>query len=150
MAVATTHSSSTLDSVEIKHPIYPPAAFRFVIDGLAYTTDRAFGHGAGEDPRAAGGLPLPDMRPDTRHVSGQQLCLGLREYAIERYGMLAPCVMRHWNVVRTEDFGRIVYALIEAGRLTKSAEDSLEDFQAVFDFDEAFANGALSARLGRG
>ena len=90
-----------------------------------------------------GSLPMPEIR----HVTGQQLCLGLREYAIERFGMLAPCVLRHWNISRTEDFGRIVYALIEAGRLDKSADDSIEDFYAVFDFDEAFSPAVLGARI---
>jgi uncharacterized repeat protein (TIGR04138 family) len=139
MAVATTHSSSALDAVEIRHPSYPPAAFRFVLEGLAFTTERAYGQYASE------GLPVPDMH----HVSGQQLCLGLREFAIDRYGMMAPCVLRHWNIARTEDFGRIVYALIDAGRLTKSTEDSIDDFHAVFEFDEAFSPSALAGRVRR-
>lgn len=135
MAVSTSHSIRTLDALEIRHPVYPAAAFRFVVDGLGFTTDRAVGQYASE------GLPLPDMH----HVSGQQLCLGLREFAIERFGMLAPCVLRHWNIARTEDFGRIVYALIEVGRLTRSTEDSIDDFHAVFDFEEAFSPAALTA-----
>ena len=98
-------------------------------------------------PAGAGGLGGSLPMPEIRHVTGQQLCLGLREYAIERFGMLAPCVLRHWNISRTEDFGRIVYALIEAGRLDKSADDSIEDFHAVFDFDEAFSPAVLGARI---
>lgn len=137
MAVATTQSNTELPHPALQDSCYPVAAFQFVVDGLAFTTDRAFGQYLSE------GLPLPDMR----HVTGQQLCLGLREFAIERFGMLAPCVLRHWNISRTEDFGQIVYLLIETGRLSKSTEDSLDDFHCVFEFDEAFSLPALQARI---
>jgi uncharacterized repeat protein (TIGR04138 family) len=131
-------------NLSLAHPAltgsgYPEAAFRFVLEGLSFTAERAsFQH-------ASGGLPMPDLR----HVSGQQLCLGLRELAIERFGLLAPCVLRHWKIARTEDFGRIVYALIEAEQLAKSPDDSIDDFHSVFDFEEAFSPSALSQRVGR-
>ena len=82
---------------------------------------------------------LPDEDDESRHVSGRQLCLGLRDYAIRRYGLLAKTVLNHWGVTRTEDFGRIVFALVEAGLLRKTDDDTLEDFQGVFDFEEEFA-----------
>ena len=85
-----------------------------------------------------------------RHVSGQQLCLGLRDYAIERYGILAPAVLEHWHIIRTEDFGRIVFAMIDAGLMSKTSADTLEAFRAVFDFGEAFCRDELSARIGTG
>jgi uncharacterized repeat protein (TIGR04138 family) len=91
-----------------------------------------------------------EQMPDAaRHVSGQQLCIGLRDYAIERYGLLAPTVLRTWNISRTDDFGRIVFAMIEHGLLSKTAHDTLEDFRAVFDFDEAFGRAELERRVGR-
>ncbi len=78
--------------------------------------------------------------PDAgRHVSGQQLCLGLRDYAIHRYGMLAKTVLNRWGVRRTEDFGRMIFTLVEAGAVRPSEHDRVEDFQNVYDFDEAFA-----------
>lgn len=138
MSLATTHSNLVHDHPALRDAAYPPAAFAFVLEGLAFTTERACSQYLSE------GLPAPDMR----HVSGQQLCLGLREYAIERFGSLAPCVLRHWNIVRTEDFGRIVYALIEAERLARSADDSIDDFHSVFDFEEAFSPTSLATRIG--
>ena len=118
---------------------YPIEACQFVQDGLGHTVDRVLQHAH------SGGMAMPD----SRHISGQQLSLGLRDFAIERYGMLAPAVLRHWNVLRTEDFGRIVYAMIEAGCLSKTAEDSITDFASVFDFEEAFSPSQLSTRIGR-
>ena len=116
---------------------YRPEAFEFVRSGLAHTVDRVALHAS-----SAAGLGTSIGSGDSRHVSGQQLCLGLRELAIERYGLLAPTVLRHWNVRRTEDFGRIVYAMIEFGLLAKTHEDSIEHFSGVYDFDEAFSPSA--------
>lgn len=100
-------------------------------------------------PDDGSGAMVSGMHSDSRHVSGQQLCLGLRDYAIKRYGMMAPAVLRSWNLRRTDDFGRIVFAMIEHGLMSKTAEDTLEDFQAVYDFDEAFARETLMRHVGR-
>ena len=112
---------------------FPPQAYQFVREGLAHTVKMVHGEGAGrtEDD-------------ESRHVSGQQLCLGLRDYAIKQFGLLARTVLRNWSIQGTDDFGRIVFAMIDAGLMRKTDEDSLEDFQAVFDFDEAF--GDLTVR----
>ena len=121
---------------------YPIESFNFVREGLNHTVERALlQHEAG---LRAGGLG----NPDTHHVTGQQLCLGLRDYAILQYGMLAPAVLRHWNIVRTEDFGRIVYAMIDGGVMSRTKDDSVEDFSSVYDFDEAFSDAHLSQRIG--
>ena len=113
---------------------YPIEAYAFVREGLNYTV-----HHVHEDP--------DDLAEAERHISGQQLCLGLREAAIERWGLLAPVVLEHWNVRRTNDFGRIVYSMIAAGLMTRTTHDSLDDFNAVFDFDEAFSQESLLAKL---
>jgi uncharacterized repeat protein (TIGR04138 family) len=72
-------------------------------------------------------------------VSGQQLCLGLRDFAVEQYGLLARAVLRSWGVTRCDDFGRIVFAMVEAGLMQKTQDDDLTDFEGVYDFAEAFA-----------
>jgi uncharacterized repeat protein (TIGR04138 family) len=137
MSLASTQSNPEHPHPALGESPYPEAAFRFVLEGLRFTTERACSQYLTE------GLPLPDLR----HVTGQQLCLGLREFALERFGPLAPNVLRHWNIHRTEDFGRIVYLLIETEQLAKSAEDSIDDFHAVFDFQEAFSDAAIRSSL---
>ena len=42
-----------------------------------------------------------------------------------------------------------MYAMIDAGLMTKTTNDSRDDFQAVFDFDEAFSRQALLAQMDR-
>lgn len=103
-------------------------AFEFVQAGLAWTSDRIHGTTPDDQPRSG----------RNRHITGQQLCEGLRELAIERWGYLARTVLRNWGIVRTEDFGCIVYALIDEGIFSKTDEDSPDDFIDVFDFADAF------------
>ena len=108
---------------------YPPEAYEFVRDGLQHTVELIHGKDA------PGSLDAGD----SRHVSGQQLCMGLRDYAIQRYGRMAITVLGHWQISRTEDFGRIVFAMIDAGLMSKSDEDTIEDFTDIYDFEEAFS-----------
>lgn len=75
---------------------------------------------------------------ENRHVTGQQLCQGLRELALARWGRMARTVLRRWNITSTMDFGHIVYAQIELGQLQKVEEDSIDDFKNVYDFETAF------------
>ena len=117
---------------------YAPAAFAFVQEGLGYTSgiiaDREFD---------SFGLDELD-----KHVTGQQLCMGLRDFAIDQFGLLAPVVLRHWGVQRTEDFGAIVFRMVELEALRTSPHDSEEDFRAIFQFDEAFHERELADCIG--
>lgn len=118
---------------------HPVEAYSFVRRGLDATLRRRLEAEYGDGSALAIGEP--------RHLSGQELALGLRETAIEDYGMLAHSVLRHWGVCRTEDFGRLVYTMIDAGLLSRSADDRIEDFAGVYEFDEAFAPSAIAERM---
>ena len=48
-------------------------------------------------------------------------------------------MLGHWGIQRTDDFGRMVFTMIEAGAMSKTQQDTPEDFRAVYDFAEAFA-----------
>jgi len=78
-----------------------------------------------------------DDEPE-RHVSGQELCEAMRQYAHEQYGYLAKNVLNHWSIYATSDFGEIVFNLIEIEQMRKTPHDRREDFDNVFDFDEGF------------
>jgi len=96
---------------------YRPEAYRFIYEALDFTVRRA---------------------GERRHVTGRELCDGIRRFALERFGMLAPEVFREWGVSRTDDFGEIVFALVENGLLGRTEQDSRTDFHNVFDFEQAF------------
>jgi uncharacterized repeat protein (TIGR04138 family) len=107
-------------------------AYAFVFEALNYAQEKMGLGSEGEiDPDD------PDEQP-RRHVTGQQLCEAMRRYAHQQYGYLAKQVLNHWGVTSTSDFGEIVFNLIEIGSLRKTADDRREDFDEVFDFDEAF------------
>jgi uncharacterized repeat protein (TIGR04138 family) len=72
------------------------------------------------------------------HVTGQQLCDGIRQYALAQFGLMSKVVLNSWGIFSTSDFGEIVYNLINVGVLKKSPQDRRSHFDAVYDFDEAF------------
>ncbi len=78
-----------------------------------------------------------------RHISGQELCSAVRDMAAREYGLMAKEVLNEWGIDSTEMIGRIVFALVESKKMTKTDEDSLADFTQVFDFDEAFSPAAI-------
>ena len=81
----------------------------------------------------------PENEPPTeRHLTGQELCEAIRQYAIEQYGFMAKKVLEDWGVRSTSDFGEIVFNLIGIGQMRKTPEDRREHFDDVYDFDTAF------------
>jgi uncharacterized repeat protein (TIGR04138 family) len=73
-----------------------------------------------------------------RHVSGQELLHGLREFALKEYGPMSKAVLNEWGIRSTDDFGQVVFNLVNAGVLGKNETDSPGDFKNVFNFDDAF------------
>jgi uncharacterized repeat protein (TIGR04138 family) len=73
-----------------------------------------------------------------RHVTAAELAWACRDLALQQYGLLARVVLAHWGITRTEDLGRIVFTLVEVGLLVTQLGDHESDFQAVYDFSEAF------------
>jgi len=145
---------------------YPEDAFHFVRNGLSYAVEKIHGsstpaqlalfqlleennievsellegHAAGQlSPQLAGALEAAGgVEKFNRHVSGQDLSWGLRDYAIQQWGLLARTVLARWGITRTIDLGRIVFAMVDNGYMQKQPRDSVEDFRDVFDFHEAF------------
>ena len=74
----------------------------------------------------------------SRHVSGPELVHGLRGYALDQFGPLTKTVLDVWGVHRCRDFGEIVFNLIDYKVLSKTENDRREDFDDVYDFNEAF------------
>lgn len=73
-----------------------------------------------------------------RHISGVELAHTCRDLALERYGLMARLVLRHWGVNSTSDIGDIVFTLVELGFLLSQPQDSRDEFVGVYDFDRAF------------
>ena len=80
--------------------------------------------------------------PARRHLSGVELAWACRDFALEQFGMLASAVLTHWGLRTTDDFGQIVFMLIDVGLLASQPTDRLEDFERVYEFAEVFKAGA--------
>ncbi|KPJ72724.1 hypothetical protein AMJ52_05425 [candidate division TA06 bacterium DG_78] len=107
----------TLQQILKKDPRYPVEAYAFVLEALFYSRKKLNIRG---------------------HVTGQQLLEGIRDLARERYGMMAKMVFAHWGITKTIDFGNIVFNMVKEKMLGKTAEDSIEDFEDIYNFDEVF------------
>ncbi|MCP4713003.1 MAG: hypothetical protein GY869_30615 [Planctomycetes bacterium] len=106
---------------------YPLEAVQFVREGLNHSVAKFHADG-GESGTV-------------RHVSGAQLCEGLLELALKRWGLMARSVLEKWNIKQTRDFGEIVFLLVNNGWMQKEPSDRLDDFDNVYDFKKAFRQG---------
>jgi uncharacterized repeat protein (TIGR04138 family) len=113
-----------------RDPRYAYEAYEFVFAALDHTIGRLGGRG--EERGAEGG---------TRHVTGPELLDGARDLGLREFGLMARTVFRQWGINRTDDFGEIVFNLIEAELMSKTPEDSRADFQGVYDLDQALVQG---------
>jgi uncharacterized repeat protein (TIGR04138 family) len=74
------------------------------------------------------------------HITGPELLASVRDFALERFGLMARTVFRCWSIHTTEDFGRVVFDMIDQGKMSKTDHDQLSDFCDVYDFAEALDN----------
>ena|SRR3989338_7937864 len=102
---------------------YRPDAYEFVLEALNFTQKRS---------------------RRTKHVTGDELLDGIKELLMERFGPMALTVLRYWRVNATEDFGHIVFNLVEKRVLSKTEEDNIEGFRNKYDFEEVFEKGYRS------
>jgi uncharacterized repeat protein (TIGR04138 family) len=86
----------------------------------------------------------------SRHVSGTELLDGLRVYALEQFGPMTKTVLNSWGVRQCQDFGDIVFNLIEYNAFSKTENDRREDFANLYDFDDVFVKPFLPAQRPRG
>lgn len=114
--------TESVKKIVAQDPSYAVAAYEFVREAVSYTARKI---------RAAG-------KGGNRHISGQQLLEGIRDLALAEFGPLALNVLEEWRIKRTEDFGTIVFKLVEHNLLGASEGDSPEDFADGYDFTEAF------------
>ncbi|MFM8634305.1 MAG: Minf_1886 family protein [Planctomycetia bacterium] len=131
---------------------YPLDAYLFILEALSFAQDTL---GLGEEPpaeelepiRGKEGDPAARSKPKAgrsqrrrseRHLTGQELCEAARHYALQQYGYMARIVLATWGLKTTDDFGELVFNMIDIGQMRKTRHDKREDFHGVYDFAEAF------------
>lgn len=118
-----------LELIGAKDPRYDRQAYLFVREALDFTQKKI----------------SKENRGRIRHVSGQELLEGIRDYALSQFGPMAMMVLQEWGVNACEDFGDIVFNMVDIGLLAKTANDSRADFGGGYDFYEAFRRPYLPA-----
>jgi uncharacterized repeat protein (TIGR04138 family) len=111
-----------LDLILAKDSRYHRDAYLFVREALDHTQKTI----------------VKENRGELRHVSGQELLGGIRDFALQQFGPMAMTVLDEWGIKRCEDFGEIVFNMVEISLLAKTEKDSRDDFQGGYDFDDAF------------
>jgi uncharacterized repeat protein (TIGR04138 family) len=86
-----------------------------------------------------------ETRGRLRHVTGQELLKGIRELATTQFGPMAVTVFEEWGIHRCEDFGEIVFNMVDNELLAKTENDNRADFAGGYDFFEAFRKPFLPA-----
>jgi len=89
----------------------------------------------------------PPKKNELRHVSGQELLKGIREYALHQFGPMTSTVLEEWGIKCCEDFGEIVFNMVENKLLAKTEQDSREDFRKGYDFRDAFRKPFLPSYI---
>lgn len=104
-------------SILRREPRYDAQAYFFLKDALDFTLRRfsaeAEGHG--------------------RHVSGEELLGGFRDFALEQFGPMASTLMVEWGVEECSDVGNMVFEMIEEQVFGKQESDCRADFEGSFE-----------------
>ncbi len=111
-----------IDKIREKDPRYHREAYLFVREGLDHTQK----------------LISKDSGGSLRHVSGQELLAGIRDFALAQYGPMTLTLLEEWGIRTCEDFGELVFNMVETGLLAKTKDDSRADFANGYNFYDAF------------
>lgn len=111
-----------IDRIVAQDPRYPREAYDFIREAVEFTQNAI---------RKANNNRL-------RHITGQELLAGIRTFALEQYGPMALTLFHEWGIRRCEDFGEIVFNLVDHGIFSKTESDRKEDFAGGYDFEEVF------------
>ena len=105
----------TLDQILAKDAHYAREAYLFVREALDFTQK----------------LVGKESRGTIRHVSGQELLDGIRQFALQQFGPMTATVFEEWGVKSCRDFGEIVFNMVENGGSPLLGPDDLLDTKGL-------------------
>src|ERR1051325_11057731 len=95
---------AAIEQIRAKDPRYQREAYQFVREALDHTHKNISRQNRGK----------------LRHVTGQELLEGIRDYALAQFGPMAMTLLAEWGIHTGEDFGEIVFNMVEIGLLAKT------------------------------
>ena len=111
-----------VEMILLKDPRYARDAYAFVRESLDFTQKTI----------------SKENRGKVRHITGQELLDGIRQFALNQFGPMAITVLEDWGVRNSRDFGEIVFNMVEIELLAKTEKDNRDDFNHGYDFTDAF------------
>lgn len=99
---------------------YHPASYEFVMEALSFSQKKF---------------------KKSKHVTGHELLQGIKALLLKKFGPMTMNVLDYWGIKQTDDFGNIVYRLVEYKILSKDEQDHYESFKNAYDFTEVFDKG---------
>lgn len=114
--------TEALDGIIARDARYDREAYAFLRDALEFTLKKR--------RKASKDAPTD--------VPAVELLDGFRLYALKECGPMAHLVLDYWGVRSCEDIGNLVFNLVQANVFSKTDRDTLDEFRAGFDFEEAF------------
>lgn len=103
-----------LEFLRAKDPRYQREAYIFVREALDHT-QKTIGQ---------------EKHGRIRHVTGQELLSGIRDYALAQFGPMAMMVLEEWGIHNCADFGEIVFNMVENGGSPVLSVDEFIDLPA--------------------
>lgn len=132
-----------LHSIVEKDPRYHLNAYYYVLETLDFARSQ-LGMGCSSEHVLPKPLPREEEKdePDSNlcHISGKELCEAIRIRGLWMFGYLAKTVFNQWGVFSTDDFGEIVFNMVQAGKVWTAPGDKKEDFENLYDFQTAFCD----------
>ena len=111
---------SIVSTICDQDPRYFPEAYEFVMEALNFSQKKF---------------------KKSKHISGEELLGGIKALLLKKYGPMTMTVLKHWGIKKTDDFGNIVFNLVENKVFAKDEQDHYDSFKNAYDFDEVFNKG---------
>ena len=111
-----------LEKIVGRDPRYQSDAYFFLKEALDHTQK----------------IVSKSKKGEIRHVSGQELLSGIRDYALSQFGPMTITVLEEWGIRSCEDFGEMVFNMVASNLLAQTENDTRDDFKDGYDFNEAF------------
>lgn len=119
--------TNTVERIVDKDPRFSVEAYAFISDAVLYTTHKI----------------ESDSPAKQHHITGKELLDGIKDFAMQQFGPIAPAVLRHWGLNDSMAIGHVVFNMVNNQLLGKSQKDTIDDFKHGFDFDMEFSKPFL-------
>ena len=83
-------------------------------------------------------------QPGGGRVTAGHVCDGVRDWAIRYFNDTdeAKELLAEWGITRSEDVGRIVFAMVQLGHMKAEEGETIRDFDGLFTLETLFSDSS--------